>query len=284
MKLYVMNDTSVQLHAGCRAVMEILYKLLEDHEILCIHRVNDLEVDEASFMECDAVVVNGEDSMHSARPNANFILDTMVIAQKMGKKTAIVNAVWQNAISYKDKYGAMLKKLDLFTVRETASRENARLCGGDPQVFPDLCIDTQLSTLPPKYEGELVIGGAGATVHHSKFFAALGEHRLSLNVGKPLAACVAALRGAQGYVTGQHHGVYTAVLANVPFVAVPSNTHKIQGLIQWSGFPIRVNQTEAGIKSSIQGLDHSRSIFSEFNVWLMEQPRLTKQIINSSLT
>lgn len=40
------------------------------------------------------------------------------------------------------------------------------------------------------------------------------------------------LRTARLIVTGRHHGVCLAALAGVPFVALPSNTWKVEGLLE----------------------------------------------------
>jgi hypothetical protein len=69
--------------------------------------------------------------------------------------------------------------------------------------------------------------------------------------------------------------VYAAALAGIPFVPIPSNTHKIGALIRWSGFPIPIAKTHEEVK------DHSRwaiaqpGVFREFRQWLISRPYLT---------
>lgn len=56
--------------------------------------------------------------------------------------------------------------------------------------------------------------------------------------GRDFADMVAELSKFEFYVTGQYHGVYAAVLAATPFLPIPGNTHKIEGLLEWAGVDI----------------------------------------------
>jgi hypothetical protein len=55
---------------------------------------------------------------------------------------------------------------------------------------------------------------------------------MSRDTADAWARIPATIRNARAVVTGRHHGVYAAALAGVPFVALSSNTHKVEGFIE----------------------------------------------------
>ena len=77
MRLYLANDTSTEAHAGCKAVMRSLRAALSQVPNLTItatHQVGSMDVDEAAFDAADAVLINGEGSIHHSTARATFPL------------------------------------------------------------------------------------------------------------------------------------------------------------------------------------------------------------------
>jgi hypothetical protein len=267
--VYLLNDTSA-VHAGSRAVMAALGRMLAHTRVVGRHRVNTDAIDGTGWSGADWIVVNGEGTIHHNQPTGRFLLDQLDRAQREGKRTALLNALFQQEPPCA---AGVLARLDHFSVREIASAASARACGGDPGVRLDLCAAhyRQLPPLPPSRRLPPV------NVGYQHDGAGLG-FRLT-DLGHPyygldddFAVIIANLRATRLYITGQHHGVYAAGLAGIPFVAVRSNSHKIEGLIAWSGLPIPVCSTRTEIAVAIRFATRNRSVFSEFHRFLLEQP------------
>jgi hypothetical protein len=94
---------------------------------------------------------------------------------------------------------------------------------------------------------------------------------------------VANLRTAKLYITGQHHGVYAAGLAGIPFIAVPSNSHKIEGLIDWCGLPLPLCRTPAEILDWIPRIEQMREVFRAFHEFMVRQPVFTREHLWNAL-
>lgn len=269
--IYLLNDTSA-VHAGSRAVMAALDRLLAGGRIVGRHRVNTTTIDEAAWARADWVIANGEGTLHHDQPSGRFLLAQLGRAQAAGKRTALVNAVFQQAPPY---HADVLAHLDHCSVRESASAASARACGGRPVVRLDLAA-AHYRGLPPRpptrrlppvnvgYQHE----GAGLDFRVSDL-----PHPY-YGLDDDFADIVANLRGTRLYLTGQHHGVYAAGLAGVPFVAVGSNSHKIEGLIAWSGLPIPVCRRRADLPAAVDFARGHRRVFLEFHRFLLTQPVL----------
>lgn len=63
-------------------------------------------------------------------------------------------------------------------------------------------------------------------------------------------------------------------LAGVPFVAVGANSHKIEGLIAWSGPPIPVCRRRADLPAAMGFARGHRGVFLESHRFLLTQPVL----------
>ena len=94
---------------------------------------------------------------------------------------------------------------------------------------------------------------------------------------------VATLKEAEIYLTAQHHGVYAAALAGCPFVATPSNSHKIEAFIDWTGLPIPVCMKRAEIEPAMRFALANRSMFSELQDFLRSQRVLDGPMIARAL-
>lgn len=84
-----------------------------------------------------------------------------------------------------------------------------------------------------------VIGGAHLHGLIPEPFSGLPGRKLGLR-RLPHEDIVATPGTAEIHLAAQHHGVYAAALAGCPFVTSPSNSQKIEAVIDWTGLPIPV--------------------------------------------
>jgi len=266
LKVYLFNDTS-EAHAGCVAVMESLRRALRGHEIIATHKVGETRYDVEAMNVCDVVFVNGEGTIHHCSPGGNFLMQMLGLGQAMGKKTLLVNAVFQQEPPY---YSRVLAALDFFAVREPFSRDNARLCGGNPEIRLDSCVGSDynrghvLCALNPIVKGDTHPASEVDGVLDRLPFQYFG-------LGRSFPDFIATVKQCRVYITGQHHAVYACGLAGVPFVPVPGNTHKIESLIAWSGLPIKVCKTPEEIMAGVRFALNHPEVFAEFQNFLLSQ-------------
>ena len=270
LKVYLFNDTSRSRHAGCKAVMRSLRaELGQFADIVATHTVGATTIDAAAFANCDAVVVNGEGTIHHDSPRANFLMMALACAQAAGKRTALVNALYQQErLSAPD----VLSRLDFMSVREVRSAALARRHGGCPWILADSAADRQQlkPAQPLRAVSGVVRGGTHPKAPSATWLDTLDVQKVDVSVGT-LDEIVATLKQADVYVTGQHHGVYAAALAGIPFVALTSNSHKIEGLIEWSGLPIPVVDDELALPRALRFAMANRDLFERFSRFIGSQ-------------
>lgn len=283
MKLYLMNDTGDEAHAGCKAVMRSINGQLAripGLKVIGRHKVGAFEVDEAAFAAADVVLINGEGTIHHSTKRAQHLMAAIVEAKRQGKKVALVNALFQQYAGPQD----LLAGLHLLCVREPRSAAFARIYGGQPLTLLDSAADPDFHQpgTPMPLTSDLVIGYAQKVERFPLAFAALGGHKQSMFKGS-FDDIVATLRQAKVYLTGQHHGVYAAALAGCPFVTVRSTSHKIEAFIDWTGLPIPVCQTAGEIEPALTFAKANPSIYTELQQFMAEQRVLKAPMIAEAL-
>lgn len=251
------NDTGKVAHVGCRGVSlghdKMLSRLgIEVRQRSFLGDWSDLWRGDRSaslkafhaselprlLSEVGAVVVNGEGTIHHG--HGLHLLTILAGAQELGLPTFLVNAVFQEC----DQFTDVLCKLDDFTVRDARSSAYLKRLGVPHRVVFDSILEAEFDAEPAHdFSGKIVItdwhpvraGDVGAPLLH--LLAELREEA----VYYPLEGAaresdwrhaIADLRTARLVVTGRHHGVCLAGLAGVPFVALGSNTWKIEGLLE----------------------------------------------------
>ncbi|HVL19369.1 MAG TPA: hypothetical protein VM422_00030 [Amaricoccus sp.] len=250
----LLNETSKmpfnRWHLGCDLVSRHLNARLAAHGIEVAGWANGIaglnrilaHDPEARFA---GVVLNGEGTLHDDADRAFELLAMARELKAMGKKTFLVNSVWQ------DMGPAMAGRLadfDLVAFRESASRDAAARARPDARVVPDLC---WLADLPerapaapcavldcvtPTTTDALRAVAAAANAPFfvmDRFFDAF--QRL-LTAGADAATAPRILgpndvRGAERWVGGRFHGTVLALGAGVPMLSLPSNTAKIEATL-----------------------------------------------------
>lgn len=260
-KIYLLNDTSREIgHIGCTQTISNILSACEDHNMEVIFRdmIVSGDFDSIDFRkkiaECDALLVNGEGTLHHNAANSLFL--KCLIAKEEGKSVFLINSVWQeNNLTRK-----YVDIFDLIYVRETLSEAAIREDGRHiVSVVPDMIFysSTDIVTKSIGIGGiviDSVIGEiskelAEFSVSEKLPFYFMGQwHKNNFfkknrwffilpwrMKGKKVIGNIAEISDREYVITGRYHGACLAMIVGVPFIAVSSNTHKIQGIIKDAG-------------------------------------------------
>lgn len=258
------NDNGDYPHVGCLAVSDAHRRMLRREGALVRHAYfqrdwhtfasGTLDQGIAAalaspelrrvFDEVDAVVVNGEGTIHHRQ--GWYLVAILAAAQRVGLPTYLVNAVLQEVDAARD----VLMALDDCTVRDAASARYLSSLGVPHRVVHDSFFEAGFGDEPLRdFTDRLVITDChpARTAEFAGPLQALAHAWPGMTVEYPLEGqarladwghAVADLRGAFAMVTGRHHGACLALAAGVPFVTLPSNTWKIEGLLDTlEGYP-----------------------------------------------
>lgn len=247
MRCALINDTSTY-HSGSAAVMRCLRQVFDQLGWTEFHAEHSTalartDVPFSAVAGADALVINGEGTLwgQNHKRAVKSIMRLADQAAEAGKKVALVNAqweVWDDAC-----YIPTLGKLDFIHTREYYSHKRLTDRGVISITGPDLCTGLNINPArlvadTSKRGGDVVIGKA------YRMPIAQQSEEIDLNEGKwelhgfplPISKTqewedvLCAMQGSKVYVTGQHHGVYAAMMANVPVVAVPTMNSKLEAL------------------------------------------------------
>lgn len=295
MRVMLLNDTATVPHVGCQAVSDAHARLLgaAGHQAVERYFLRDLTrfagTDEAAGIASvladeemrhridmvDAVIVNGEGTLHHGFGSEYFAV--LGAAQRLGKATLIVNSVFEANVGWE----GTLSQLDDFCVRDARSLQAARAAGVRCRLVPDSALGAQFSDSGAYVDltDRIVVTDwhpardhdVGATlkalldaVPESFYFPLL--HGVQAHLWRCAVAC---WESAQCIITARHHGIYLAAAARKPFVALPSNTQKIEGLLEAAGVAIPVCTDLDGVVAAVQyahdHLDEFERLYSFLN-------------------
>lgn len=202
-------------HAGSAAAARVIRARLE-----AAGRI----VDDGEF---DALVIHGAGSMHHGAAAFHGHMRAIMDAQERGKRTLLINSVWQ---SNPPSYDAALAAVDDLIVRGDASRADL---AERHDVAARASID--LSFFDPIDETAPFVDLAGRIAVTDLYSVDLGTFawvsrwgedwiRLDLDT-LSWSSLVRTLRTARALVTGRHHAMYAACRAGIPFVAFRGASH-----------------------------------------------------------
>jgi hypothetical protein len=298
-RLLYANCTANVAHTGCLAVTDSQVRSLlsRGHVLQRVYYLSELcsywTGDAAQSIEnllnsevgqqlaqADGVVVNGEGTIHHGQ--GRDLLCLLAAGQRLGKASYLVNAVIQSVEGFDD----VLRGLDDLTVRDALSGESLDERQIPHRVVPDSIVDAVFAAHP-----DVDLSGAVVfTDWHRARDRDVGRsvwrygQRQANAFFYPLShACeayrwrhaVANWKQAEVVVTARHHGVYIAGLAGVPFVALPSNTHKVEGTIKMAGLPIPFCEHGEDLEAHVQFAKRNRGIFEDFRSFLLDQRPLS---------
>ena len=255
--IFLGNDTSSG-HAGCRAVMAGLNRILRDagRTVIGRHRCGETEYDLDSLQRADLVVVNGEGTFHDNTTDAQALAGLLRAAAQRKKRYWLVNCTLQNlAPDFED----LVRGAERVITREARSHAYACSLNLSSELRIDCCIEAPLHNVRTNGMRRGVAFGlvhSGSTFHEGMRSLELANlSRVALEFpydGRDFADIVAELSALEFYVTGQYHGVYAAVLAATPFLPIPGNTHKIEGLLEWAGVDIPFFDPSAKLANQLE--------------------------------
>jgi polysaccharide pyruvyl transferase WcaK-like protein len=272
MKIMLLNDTASVPHIGCQAVSDAHARMLGQagHAVVERFFLGELRrftnTDEKAAIDsvladddmrerlerCDAVVVNGEGTLHHGSGTEYFAV--LGAAQQLGKASLIVNAVFEAHQGW----AGVLSKLDDFCVRDSRSRDCAKQAGFHCRILPDSLLAAQFDDAPYVDLNDKVV----VTDWHPARDHDVGETMRGILKGIPNSFYFPLLHGIHAHtwrgaiagwakagwiVTARHHGVYMAAVAGKPFVALPSNTLKVQGLLEAADVKIPICTTTSEV-------------------------------------
>lgn len=254
-------------HCGSAAVTDWLTGMLREKGVL---------VTDDSY---DVLVVNGEGTMHHDSKGQIRKMTALARAQELGRSTMLVNSVWQQNDG---RFDEVLRRIDHIVLREVLSQKDLLERHGVPaKVSPDVSYHLKLAE-----PGQIVdcSGGLALTDFYSREFSQF----VRLTGGRLIreatflsmqeldwSSLVHSLKTASLLVTGRHHAVYAACRAGIPFVAVPGNTHKIEGLIASAGVDIPLCRDPSELPWAIARAQDNPEPYRELFAWLRDQLPLT---------
>jgi len=261
MRVAIFNDTGNFSHVGCLAVSNAHEKLLVANGVEIVFRFYVDEFRElwsgsrsatraailsssvlSAINSVDAVLVNGEGTIHHGA--GLHLLAILDLAIELGKGAFLVNATLQDVPEYQD----VFSRLDDLVVREAHSAQYVRSLGAKPRVVADSILEADFHPgADDMFKNRIVV----TDCHHSR--PDVRQQLTLLNqifendvMYFPLEwnerqadwrTTLAKFRAARLIVTGRYHGVYMALMAGTPFIALPSNTWKIEALLDMLNAP-----------------------------------------------
>lgn len=149
----IVNDTRVDQHHGCTAVMTALERMLEEQGLTVAvrwpaHLDWRADSDFAHALErSHLIVVNGEGTIHHDRPAGRRLLELGRVARAAEIPVALVNTGWE---ANSPELTAMLSDFSLVTARDSASAAAMRVDASEVRVVPDLSLCTPSPADPPQ--------------------------------------------------------------------------------------------------------------------------------------
>jgi len=281
MKIYLLNDTSGS-HAGCDAVMEVLNKFLSPYDVIGKCKTHTQKIDEFSFTNAEAIVINGEGTLHDDQDEARFLMSMIAQAQRMNIRTVLLNALYERM---PDTYNNLVSKIDYISARDPSSFANFKKCGSqNVYLFPDLSLQYTLPKEPnPNERIEIALGDLhpDADISNKGVFYQLPFPSLHLN--KSFSDLVRELEKTKIYITGQFHGLCAAILAGARFVPIVSNTSKIESLIKWSKLDIPVVSDMSELTSALFFAKHNRDIYKDFSEFILSKKQFNEKEMEKAL-
>lgn len=227
------------------------------------------------------VVINGEGTLHHVAPAGRRLLAVLDHPAARGTPVALVNALWQEN---PPDWGRLADRLALASLRDSRSLAAFRAQSSAPaRLVPDLSLSARIPAPGPR-QGVLVGDSVRpATTETLRALAVAGGHALAPSLSDPpprkgrtalsrwwrarrpsaqawarLAASpgfaldpteeahASRIAGARLLVTGRFHGACYAMAAGTPFLALASNSWKMEVLLADAGLsPRRLAPPEA---------------------------------------
>jgi polysaccharide pyruvyl transferase WcaK-like protein len=275
----VVNDTRVDQHHGCQAVMGAILSLLRRNQmepalLWPAHAEwrGNAEFEE-TISKVDLVLINGEGTIHHDRPAGRRLLELGARARAEGVPVALINVGW---VANGPELVALLDDFDLVAARDSRSAERMRARGVSVRVVPDLSLwFAQARGVKPDANGSRV--GIGVTDNVDRFKAiALG--RLRSACGGQTVSIIHGAPGPAGWVCFLREGVALSedVIHPARFVALLRLRHRLwwQGSADTQHFLAHL----AALKLLVSGRFHACTLALSAGTPLIAQASNTDKI------
>lgn len=228
----LINDTSNESHLGSKAVINNIKRLCIKNNINLISTFTRKDIInwyirlEEKIKQCELIIINGEGSLHHSPPFFDIL-----VARKdkfKEKKLVLINSIWQcmNNIE-SEKY---FKKFSFISFRESLSLQDfKKKCPliTNVHIIPDIIFATDL-----KYK-HIGFGDSVIEKYRIEFQKTNNYFPMNyINNYPDVYSYINWLKTLKLYVTGRYHGCCLSIMAETPFLAMKSNSHKIQGLLK----------------------------------------------------
>ena len=228
-KALLINDTSSEHHIGSKIVIQQIKKLCEqrDIKIVAFYKrstvLNESQKMKEVFKNIDLVIVNGEGSLHNSPQWFSVLLQTL----PENKPCFLINSLWEKM--YVNDIG-LLNKFKIISLRESFSYQEMKKNNTkhkNIRIVPDLIFNTNSDAVSIGY-GDSVLQGLRTELSKKHNYFPLHTEATEPDIN----AYVNWLKSLKSfYVTGRFHGVCLSIIAEVPFLTFPSNSHKIEGIL-----------------------------------------------------
>jgi len=275
MTVLVLNDTRRGGHHGSSSVMQVLFQSLERRGLRTRSQLTDpVPLDRLAEHGVSAVVANGEGSMHGSQKSCRALAAAARQARKQGVPAHLINSVFAET---DPDIIADVRQFQAIHVRESESQARLAALDIDSTVCPDLTFG--IPDVPAWTNGahvvvtDTTVDGTNAQLHAwarkqgyrfltlrrpsetdagralkfnvrrhigKAFPASYGANRYSSAITDTPAFLRTLTQGVRVVVAARFHAVCFCLKAGVPFVAVPSNTHKIQAMLADAGLAHRI--------------------------------------------
>ncbi len=206
------------------------------------------------------VILNGEGSMHHDSGRCRELLEFCSLLKRFGSRCVLINTVWQCNTEF---LGGFLHNFDLVSVRESRSLQEIQAWYGSARLVPDISFaafkantlgTAKHSVLLPNKVELTVVDSVNLSIakqlhsfaefHQFPFYLMGPLHKdiliddissgyeVQLEVFPRYLRSCHELQNAKACLTGRFHGLVASFSAGLPVVCLPSNTHKIEGMLE----------------------------------------------------
>lgn len=227
----------------------------------------------AAIKQADLIVVNGEGTLHHGKEAGRVLLDIVDHPSVQNTPIALINALYEanpeswnkslgrfSLISARDGKSAAQIDQALGTARARVVPDLSLSNGAEPQAEPrtelivgdsvrwkrrrELALAARrlradrfvpIKVLRQKIFSRPVIGAAARWVLFNTYNGVFFLRQPPLNMVDSEADYLAVLGHAKGHLTGRFHSICLSLVTGTPFIAVGSNSHKIETLLDDAG-------------------------------------------------
>ena len=262
MKVILFNDTS-HYHAGCHYAMHYLHQQInKNHTLLESVKCQEPPIyNPDNLVNADAVIINGEGTMHHDAPLARWYLDLILKVASLKKKIFLINTVWQEMTL--SSHLIKILQNSYISVRDIKSKYELQKHNIKAHVHLDLSYN-HLGGFPYAGRSGLVIGTFSSPEDQRQ------KDIPSVNIFKDeWDDIIDTLSKTRYFITSRHHEMYAACLARCPFYVFKGNSWKNEGLLETMAcelalgpkFPFPFNKEDDCVVNFMEGKENA-SVFS----------------------